>query len=243
MNIIKSFKNLSKFETFLWISSLIGVIITGIWGKSGTFQTISSAIGVTALIFVAKGDVLGQLLTVIFSVLYGIISFSFAYYGEMITYLGMTAPIAALAVISWLRHPFEKGRQEVAVNSIKKAETVLLALITAAVTAIFYFVLNYFNTANIIPSTLSVTTSFLASYLTFRRSRFYALFYAANDIVLISLWILASIEDISYLPMIICFLMFFLNDTYGFFYWSRMKKRQENQNMLQSQLNRHKNTD
>ena len=63
----------------------------------------------------------------------------------------------------------------------------------------FYFFLEYFNTANIVPSTVSVTTSFLAVYLTFRRSPYFALAYAANDIVLIVLWVLASICDARYI--------------------------------------------
>jgi nicotinamide riboside transporter PnuC len=58
------------------------------------------------------------------------------------------------------------------------------------------------------------------------RSSAYALSYAANDIVLIILWIMASIDNISYLPMIVCFVMFFINDMYGFFNWRKMKKRQ-----------------
>lgn len=33
---------------------------------------------------------------IIFSLLYGVISFSFSYYGEMITYLGMTMPMAVV---------------------------------------------------------------------------------------------------------------------------------------------------
>ena len=82
------------------------------------------------------------------------------------------------------------------------------------------------NTANMIPSTLSVTTSFLAVYLTFRRSPYFALAYAANDIVLIVLWILASVQDISYVSVVICFLLFWVNDFYGFINWRRMEKRQ-----------------
>ena len=85
-----------------------------------------------------------------------------------------------------------------------------------------------FHTANLIPSTISVTTSFLAVYLTFRRSAFYAIGYAANDIVLIILWVLATISDISYLSVAICFVVFLVNDIYGFINWSRMQKRQEN---------------
>ncbi|MDD4415074.1 MAG: nicotinamide mononucleotide transporter, partial [Oscillospiraceae bacterium] len=70
------------------------------------------------------------------------------------------------------------------------------------------------------------TTSFLAVYLTFRRSPHYALAYAANDIVLIVLWVLASMSDITYLSVVICFAMFLVNDIYGFINWSKMHKRQ-----------------
>lgn len=227
MDIVKSFKNLTRFEIGLWAFSVLAVSMSGLVGGSENILTmIASLIGVTALIFVAKGDVFGQILIVIFSVFYGIISFKFRYFGEMITYLGMTAPIACLAVISWLRHPFEGKKQEVEVTHLKRGEIVFMLVSSVLVTAVFYFILSYFNTANIIPSTISVTTSYIASYLTYRRSAFYALAYAMNDLVLIVLWTLASITDIRYLAMVICFLMFFINDMYGFVSWSKMEKRQ-----------------
>jgi len=91
---------------------------------------------------------------------------------------------------------------------------------------IFYFILKAYDTANLAPSTLSVSTSFIAVYLTFRRSPYFALFYAANDIVLIVLWVLSSMEDVSYFSVVICFIMFFANDIYGFCNWQKMKKRQ-----------------
>lgn len=102
-----------------------------------------------------------------------------------------------------------------------------MIILAAAVTFIFYYILLFFHTANLVPSAVSVTTSFLAVYLTFRRSAFYAAAYAANDIVLIILWILAALTDISYLSVVICFIMFFVNDIYGFVNWSKMRKRQE----------------
>ncbi len=227
MSIIKSFKSLTKFELCLWIFSLAGVVISAfINGFEDIFTMSASLVGVTALIFVAKGYVLGQALTVVFGVLYGFISYTFSYYGEMITYLCMTAPIAAMAVVSWIRNPYEKGKQEVKVNHLKRREFFVLPVVSAAVTIVFYFILKYFNTSNLPLSTLSVATSFIASYLTFRRSPFYALAYAANDIVLVGLWIYACFYDIRYLSMVICFIMFLINDVYGYVNWSRMKKRQ-----------------
>lgn len=182
---IQSFLNLTKLEWGLWLVSVTGVLLSGLWNSAFNPLILAAClVGVTALIFVAKGDVLGQILTVVFSVFYGIISYSFQYFGEMITYLFMTAPMALLAVISWLRHPFQKGKREVEVNTLKPAERILIWVAAAFVTLLFYYILAALGTANLVPSTISVATSFLAAYLTFRRSPFYALAYAANDLVL-----------------------------------------------------------
>jgi len=226
---IKLFKTLTKFELILYLTSLSVVILSFILSKGeGILSMIASCIGVTALIFIAKGNVIGQILTVVFSVLYGIISLTFSYWGEMITYMCMTAPMAAIAVVSWLKNPYKLNKAEVKVHSITKKETAVMLFLTAVVTIVFYFVLKLLKTANLTLSTVSVTTSFLASYLTYKRSPFYALAYAANDLVLIGLWVFASIDDISYVPMIMCFVMFFVNDIYGYICWQRMKIRQEN---------------
>ena len=66
----------------------------------------------------------------------------------------------------------------------------------------------------------------LASWLTLMRSPSYALAYAANDLVLIALWVTASANDPGCAPMIVCFAMFFINDSYGFVNWRRMMRRQ-----------------
>jgi len=217
----------SNLEIALWSSSVLLIVISFVaFDRTNYMTLLASLLGVTSLIFNAKGNPFGQVLMIIFSLLYGIISYTFAYYGEMITYLGMTMPMAVFALISWLRNPYKGNRAEVKVNSISKAEQGLMWLATIAVTVIFYFILEYFDTANMVPSTISVTTSFLAVYLTFRRSPYFALAYAANDIVLIVLWVLASIVDIRYTSVVVCFVAFLFNDIYGFISWQRMKKRQ-----------------
>jgi len=217
----------SKPEIVLWCSSVFVVLLSFfVFDRGNYFILAASLIGVTSLIFNAKGNPFGQFLMVIFSLLYGMISFTFAYYGEMLTYLGMTMPMAVFALISWLRNPYNSNKAEVKVNSISRIEMVLMLMMTAGITVLFYFILKYFNTANVLPSTISVTTSFLAVYLTFRRSPYFALAYASNDIVLIILWILASLHDIRYVSVTVCFVVFFVNDIYGYLNWQKMKKRQ-----------------
>ena len=225
---MKKLKYFSKTDVALWSLSVVSITSSFlIFDRENYFTLIASLIGVTSLIFNAKGNPFGQLLMVIFSIIYGLISYGFSYYGEMITYMGMSGPMAFFALVSWLRNPFEGKKSQVKVNRISKKEICYMVCLTAAVTVLFYFILQYFNTANLVFSTLSVTTSFAAVYLTFRRSPYFALVYALNDIVLIILWVYASFSDITYLSVVICFVMFLINDIYGFISWIRMEKNQK----------------
>ncbi len=224
----KLFNYFTKFEIGLWTLSVLTILVSFcVFDRENYLTLLASIIGATFLIFNAKGNPIGQFLTIIFSILYGVISYGFSYYGEMITYLGMTLPMAFIALISWLKNPYKNNKAEVKVNRLSKKEISFMLALTLIVTIIFYFILKYFNTANLLLSTLSVTTSFLAVYLTFRRSPYFALAYAMNDLVLIVLWVLASITEISYFLVVICFIVFFVNDMYGFISWKRMEKRQK----------------
>lgn len=217
----------TRTELFLWSISAVLIISAFLIFDRANFLTLAaSLVGVTSLIFCAKGNPIGQALMIVFSVLYGIISLTFSYYGEMITYLGMTMPMAIVSLISWIRNPYNGSRSEVRVNCISRYEMIFALLLTAVVTIVFYFVLKAFDTANLIPSTISVTTSFFAAYLTFRRSPWFAAAYASNDLVLIVLWALAAFSDVSYLSVTVCFAAFFVNDLYGFVNWRRMARRQ-----------------
>ena len=217
---------LSNGEKILWGCSVVTVIASFLLSASGDFLTLTaSLIGVTALIFIARGHVFGQILCVVFAIFYGLVSFYFRYYGETITYLGMSAPISILSTISWLLHPYEKT-DEVEVSHVTKKQVFVICVLALLVTAAFYFILKALGNTNLIVSVISVTTSFIASYLAFLRSPWYAVAYSVNDIILIILWILASMEKTDYIPMIMCFVMFLINDLYGFYSWRKMLKRQ-----------------
>lgn len=223
----------SPFEIALWTSSAVIILASFFIFEGGdVLSLISSLVGITSLIFAAKGNPIGPLLMVIFSVIYGIISFSFAYYGEMVTYLGMTLPMSVIALVAWLKNPYKGKKSEVTVAKITKKEVAFAALLTAAVTIAFYFILKVLGNANLVPSTLSVATSFAAVYLTYRRSPYYAVCYAANDIVLIVLWTLASLTDTSYISVVVCFAVFLINDIYGFINWRKMAKNQSDTSLL-----------
>ncbi len=224
---MKLAKYFTKTEIAIWCTSVFFILSSFIiFDRENYLTLIASLIGVTSLIFCAKGNPIGQVLMIFFSLIYAYISFSFSYYGELMTYAGMTLPMAVLALVSWLKNPYEGKKSEVKVNSVSKKDITFMIIMAVMVTVFFYFILKYFNTSNLIPSTISVTTSFIAVYLTYKRSPYFALAYAANDIVLIILWIMASLTDEKYICVTVCFAVFLVNDIYGFINWQKMKRRQ-----------------
>lgn len=226
----KLFKSLTIVEWMIWSISVITITVSFfVFRNTRYLYLVASLIGATALIFVSKGNPIGQFLTIVFGVCYGLISFSYKYYGEIVTYLGMSAPMALWALISWLKNPFNGNKSEVKINTLSKREWCIFLTAAVLISVAFFFILQAFDTANLIISTVSVFTSFLAAYLTARRSRFYAIFYVFNDIVIIAMWSMASYEDITYLPMIICFIAFLVTDFYGFINWSIMNKKQKSE--------------
>ena len=217
-------KDLTKKEWGLWIGSIGTILTANILSGNMDILTIAAAcIGITSLVLAAKGNVWAQILMIVFSILYGILAWRFRYWGEMITYLGMTLPMAVWSTITWIRHPAENGR-EVAIQKLRPKHIWGLLFWGTITTAVFYYILRTLDTPNLVFSTISVTTSFLAAALTMLRSSYYALGYASNDLVLIVLWVLASLESPEYIPVAVNFAIFFLNDMYGFIRWKKRER-------------------
>ena len=222
----RSLCSLNTFERILWISSTIIVLLTFLFGSERDYIVLcATLVGVSALIFTAKGNVLGQALVMIFSLLYAIVSFKQAYYGEMLSYIFMSGGIATMSLISWIKHPFSDGTVRVGHPSGKTLS--LVGVLTIVVTVAFYFILKALGTASLMFSTISITTSFFASSLVLLRSPYYAIAYTLNDIVLIVLWSIASANDPSAIPMIVCFLVFLVNDIYGLISWIKRERSQK----------------
>ena len=161
---------LGKFDLALWGVSLLVITLSFAFGpQKEPLPLIASLVGVTSLIFVAKGNILGQILMIAFALLYGILSFFFRYYGEMLTYLGMSLPAAVFSLVSWIRHPYKDSNQ-VAVGTVNAAKIAVLSVVALSVTVAFYFILRALDTANLLFSTLSVATSVLAAGFAFLRS-------------------------------------------------------------------------
>ena len=220
------FRLLTVKEWLLWGFSLCAVTIANIAGGSIEWLTLIAAwVGVTSLIYAAKGHMLGPYLMIVFSVLYGIISYRCRYWGEMITYLGMTLPMSIWAAVTWYHNPSKEDAEVVRIHHMRKEQIVVLSIVTIVVTGLFYSVLKALDTPNLLFSTVSVTTSFIAAALTMYRSLWYPFFYGLNDIVLIVLWVLMSLKNPVYICVTVNFIIFLINDFYGFISWRKRAAR------------------
>ena len=202
-------------------------MIVGVISKSDILTTSCSIIDILAMLLIAKGKNIGQLLGILITVLYSIVSFKNGFYGEVIIYIFMMLPMYLIGIVSWIKHK-NKETNSVEINNIYKSEWIIVSIVSVIVFTGVYYLLKAFNTNELLVSTLSVLASLFGIYFQIRRSRYAFIFYIINDIILAILWGIPIINgDFSLLPIFLDPVINFLNDTYGFYNWTRLEKKQK----------------
>ncbi len=223
----KEGQSVSLFEKILLAVSFTAPVMAFFAFKGTDYLNLAnSLVGAAMLFLLAKANVFGSLVSMAFSITYSLISYRFHYYGEMMLYLGLYLPIEVFTLIVWLRNRYA-GSNVVKVEDTMAIDFLWGTLLSLSITVGAYFLLRALGTENLTWSTISVFTSMLACFFLLKRNSVYAVFYVINDIILIVLWIYASMKDSSYICLVVSFFCFLLNDSYAFFNWSRIRRRQE----------------
>mgnify|MGYP000535583718 CR=1 FL=1 len=124
----------SKGELLLWGCSMACILLSFAAFDRGSYLTLAaSLIGATSLIFCAKGNPAGQVLMILFSLLYGLISFSFAYYGGDAHLPGHDRPHGGGVAGVLAAQPLPGNHSEVEVNRLPRREVPFMLVLTAAV--------------------------------------------------------------------------------------------------------------
>ena len=224
----KIFGKWTLFEILFLSFSVIAITLCFALGiDKNVFSYIVSLVGIVSVIMIAKGLVIAPMINLVYCVLYSILSIFQHYYGEAIIYIGLMMPIYVFSIISWIKNRNKDRQDVVSINKIKGMEYLYLSLVTIAATVGFYFLLKAMNTSELIISTLSLISSAVASYLMLRRCSYYAIGFIVNDIILIALWSMVVVSNgMGYLPSVLCFCIFLINDVYGFIHWKIEEHRQ-----------------
>ncbi len=223
------FKTFSAKDWCVYLLSVIIVVCSNVFAvEKDVLNLISTLVGATSLIFIAKGHFAGQIVMIVFAVLYSLVSYRNGYYGEIIICGLMTLPLSIFSIVTWVKNPYKKGENVVKAYVLNKKDILIVAVFSFLVLVGGYVILRLLNTSSIVVSTISLVTSFVASYLMFRRNSYYAVAYMVNDIVLITLWTISCFSDPTNVSIVACFAMFFINDLYAFVSWKIREKQQLN---------------
>lgn len=228
-------KNWKWFEIVFLMLSLAGLSLCFAFTPDRNwFSFVVSIVGVVSVLTVAKGLIIAPFINIAYNIIYAIISISQHYYGEAIIYIGLMIPVSVASIVSWLRNRNKENLSTVKVNKIHGMEYLYLAIASLVATVAFYFLLQALDTSQLIISTISLVTSAVASYLMLRRCSYYALGFVANDIVLIALWSMVVVTSgLQFLPSVISFCIFLINDIYGFIHW-KMEERKQTRLIIQA---------
>ena len=218
---------LSGGEWILWILTVGPVLAVFLLIPNPDWLTLfSSVIGITSILFIAKGWVLGEFLTAVFTGFYGAVSAVNGFYGEVLSAFGIALPLSVLSIIAWIRHPFSNSGEVEVGERISKKQIVLILTLTPLIAVSFLYILRAFGTVNAEIGAVSVSLNSAAAFMKIARNPYFPLVYGVNDLVLITLWVLASLSDSANLPMVACFLGFLVSDLYAWISWRKMKARQ-----------------
>ncbi|MDE6474036.1 MAG: nicotinamide riboside transporter PnuC [Clostridia bacterium] len=221
----KIFGQWHSAELILYIAGLALITTMSICFKASWISAVTGILGLSCVMFAAKGKVIGIFFTWGMIIFYSILSFQNKYYGEVFINLCMMFPMTIIQLISWLKH---LGKDYVVkVNSITKKEIIIVSVVAVISFAVFYFVLRAIHTSQLIFSTISIVTSILATYFQSRRSKYGFLSFLFNDAVLCVLWFFATLDDIKNIAMLIAVALYVVCDIYGFISWGVLQKRQQ----------------
>jgi len=218
----KTFSNIKVYEFVLMAIFILSVIVVGAICSSPIIVIINSLISIISVFLITKGNYLGNVLQIVYSLIYSYIAFINQYYGEVIFFILVNLPIYICSTIFWLKNR-NVETNEIRINTIKLKEYLLLFIVGVVGYVVLFFLLKSLNTANIYLGTLSLIIGSIAGYLSMRRCEYNFIVYILLNVIGIMLWFSVVISDISNLPTMLIYIINLFMNISGIINWKRLK--------------------
>jgi len=223
----KYFEDWNKFELSFLICGLLVSITSSIIFNGTLIDTLYTSLYLITALLMSKGKVECYFVGFVSVFFYGIVSYNQGYFGELIITAFLTFPIMIIGIIAWLKHQ-DKEDDTVIISSLSKKEIAIALLSQLVLFWGYYFLLKVFNTELLVISSISIVTSVLASYFEARRSEWSLFCYIANDLIIITLWLIPIISgQTELISVLVGPILLLINDIYGSYNWKRLKKNQK----------------
>lgn len=225
------FKDWNLFERLFLFIGIILEILSSIIFHGTIIDSLYTITYLTTAILMSKGKVESYFIGFFSVFFYGIVSYNQGYYGELLITIFLTFPIMIVGIISWLKHQ-DKDDDVVIISSLSKKEIIFAFSSQLILFWAYYFLLKSFNTDLLVISSCSIVTSVLASYFEARRSELSLFCYIANDLIIITLWVIPIVKgNTSLISIFMGPLLLLVNDIYGSYNWKRLKNIQKEKGM------------
>ena len=211
----------NKFEIILFSLSILLIFGIGFILECELLSIIVSFLMLFTALNQAKGNILSQFIGVLVAILYSYISYNNRYYGETIIYVFILLPMYIIGIYTW---SLNNGSLSTVVNKneIGIKEWIILIMINILLFILMYFLLDYFDTEQLLISTLSMNINLTATYLLIRRSKYSFIIYLFNSIIFLFLWGIPVLNgDYKLLPMLLEAILLIVNDIYGTVRWMK----------------------
>lgn len=87
------FKQIKWWEYTFMSVFIVAIVVSGIVFKSSALTIFCSLFGIVGVFFIAKGMLIGQMISIVYGALYATMSYFNHLYGEMIVTLAVTIPL------------------------------------------------------------------------------------------------------------------------------------------------------
>ena len=223
------FKNWTGYEIFLIIIGIVLPVSFSIIFGSSVIECITAVLSIVVAVLFTKGFYWGYILAIINLCFYSIVEYGAGFYGELFINWGLYFPMYVFGLFEWLKHQDKEKSTIIIRKKMSKKEYIILIASQVVCCVPYYFILASLNATNPIVGALSIAASFVAAYLSARRSLYCFVGYIVNDLVCIVLWTVQTITvDISCITVLLSPALLLLNDIYGVFSWYKLRKQQTN---------------
>lgn len=227
--------NVWKWYEIVFLAVSFIALIACFFATNNTnyLSLISAIVTVFYVMTAAKGLYWSPLANIVCLVFYIWVSATQAFWGEVIRDAALLFPLAVVGCITWIKNRDKHNEQVVKVRNLSWQEYLytLLAGIVGGVGV--YFLLDALGTNQVILNTITFTLAVMATYLLYRRSRWYAILFLVNNIVTIVLWALTfDASGLEFLPIMLSYVINSLLNIYGLFMWRRNAHTQHKQSNI-----------
>lgn len=230
MEKVKMFFKEIKWQEYLFIAVCLATYISlGIVFNSTIMVILNAIFGFSAKFFVSKANVVGQILGLMQLPFYAYVCYQNSYFGELIVCALICLPMYVLSIISWFRNLHSSGGSVKINSKISLKEWIIVLSIGVLMSVGIYFLLDHFNTSELVLSTISVVTSAIAFYIVMRRNSYGFIFFIINNLTCLTMWVLVVVNynDFSQIVTFFNYIFYLVINVGGLFNFAKLKKEQD----------------